>query len=100
MKLTNNNARFGWGFALFFLLCCIAFTYILIRDGSSHIQISPPSIPAYYPVWFMPLVMCVFWIAGLGLTNYMMQLPCITVEIKQNKIIKIEKRYPFKKETR
>lgn len=98
MKLKNNVARYGWWFSACFLLMCIAFTYILIRDGASHIQIYPPTIPDHYPPWVMPAVLSLFWAAGLGLASYMAGLPCVHVEVDFNGVVRIHKRYPFKKE--
>lgn len=100
MKLRNNVARYGWWFSAFFLFMCSAFTYILIRDGASHIQIYPPTIPDYYPPWVMPTVLAVFWMAGLGLANYTASMPCVQVEVDFNGTVTIEKRYPFRKEHR
>lgn len=97
MKLRNNLAAFGWGLSLFFLAMCSAFTYILFRDGSSHIPIYPPDYPDYYPNWFMPVVLAVFWAFGLGAASYLAKKPCIQVEVLSNKSVSIVERFPFRK---
>ncbi|GAA5157737.1 hypothetical protein [Viridibacterium curvum] len=47
MQRRNNFARFGWGFSLFFLLGCAAFTWIFFRDGVSHVPIYSADIAEY-----------------------------------------------------
>lgn len=100
MKLQNNIAAFGWLFSLCFLAICMAFTYVLIRDGASDIQIYPPDIPGYYPAWFMPLVLAVFWLAGLAAAGHLARIPCVRVEVLADKSVSVVRRYPFRKETR
>jgi hypothetical protein len=98
MKLRNNIAAFGWGICFLFLAMCSAFTYILFRDGSSSIQIYPPDNPGFYPSWFMPVVLAVFWVFGLGFASYFTKKPCVQVEVSPNKSVSIIKRFPFRKE--
>lgn len=100
MKLRNNIAAFGWVISLCFLAGCLAFTYLLIRDGAANIQIYPPDIPDYYPAWFMPLVLAVFWLAGLGAASHFAKIPCVRVEVLADKSVLIVKRYLFRKETK
>lgn len=99
MTFRNNIAAFGWCLSALFLAGCAAFTYILIRDGSSHIQIYPPDIPGYYPPWFMPAVLAIFWLAGIGLARHVANKPCIRVEVRLDKSVVITRRYPLKTET-
>jgi hypothetical protein len=98
MKIRNNVAAFGGVFSLCFLCACSAFTYILIRDGLAHIQIFPPDFQDYYPAWFIPLVLVIFWLAGLGLANYLAKIPCVHLEVLPDRSVSIVKRYPFRKE--
>lgn len=100
MKLRNNSAASGWGFSLIFLVMCGLFTYILVRDGSSHIQIYPPDIPEFYPPWVMPLVLAVFWVAGIGFASYVASKPCISVEVRPDKSVVVVNHYPFSKSVR
>jgi hypothetical protein len=98
MSFRNYIAAFGWGISVFFLLGCTAFTYILIRDGVSHIQINPPENVDYYPPWFMPVVLAVFWLGGYGLAVYVASKPCVRVTVLPDKSVTVSKRYPFKTE--
>lgn len=91
-------AAFLWGFAVVFLGLNTVITYVLIRDGSSQIQIYPPDIVDYYPPWFMPAVLAVFWLMGSGLAAYVATKPCIRVAVLPDKIVNIRRRYPFKTE--
>jgi hypothetical protein len=100
MKLRNNIAAFGWVVSLCFLAGCLAFTYILIRDGSANIQIYPPDIPGYYPSWLMPLVLSIFWLAGLAVASHLANIPCVQVEVLADKSVLIVKRYLFWKKIR
>lgn len=100
MKIRNNSAAVAWVFSLCFLVVCALFTYILIRDGSSNIAIDPPNISGVYPAWFIPLVLAVFWLAGVGLAIYVSSKPCILVEVLSRRSITIINRYPFRKEVR
>lgn len=100
MKIRNDIAAFGWIFSAVFLLMCLLFTYILIRDGTSNIQIYPSDIPEYYPPWVMPLVLAAFWLAGIGLGNYVASNPCIAIEVQQDKSVVVVNRYPFRRVVR
>jgi hypothetical protein len=99
MKIRNNTALFGWGFSVFFLMGCSAFLYILIRDGSSNIQIYPPKHPEFYPSWVLPAVVSVFWIAGIALANHLFKIPCTKVDVLSDRSVAITSRFPFRKET-
>jgi len=96
--LRNNVALFGWGFSVFFLLMCTVFSYILIRDGASSVQIYPPDIPDYYPVLVPLSILGAFWLAGLGLANFLAGIPCVRVEVSPDRVTRVEKRFPFRKE--
>ena len=100
MTFRNNIAAFGWGFSVFFLAICAALTYVLIRDGPSHVQINPPDIVDYYPSWFMICVLVVFWLAGCGFATYVASKPCIRVAVLPDKSVIISRRYPFKSDVR
>jgi len=95
MKLRNNTAAFGWAVSVAFLLGCTLFSYILVRDGSSHIQIYPPQIPQSYPPWFMPLVLSVFWVAGIAIAMHVAKTPCTSVEVRPDKSVVVVQRFPF-----
>lgn len=98
MKFHNNVAAFSWVFSGIFLAGCSLFTYILVRDGSSQIQINPPQITSYYPSWFMPAMLGVFWLVGWGLAIEVSKKPCIQVKILPDKSVSIKRRYPFRQE--
>lgn len=97
MKLRNNIAAFGWVLSLFFLVVCLAGTYVEIRDGWAAVQIYPPDIPDYYPSWFRPLLLAVFWLSGFGAMNHCSKIPCVLVEVLSDKSVMIERRYLFRK---
>lgn len=98
MRLRNNIAAFGWVVSLCFLAGCLAFTYILIRDGSAGIQIYAPDIPDHYSSWLMPLVNAVFWLGGFGAMNHLSKIPCVQVEVLPDGSVTLEKRFLFRKE--
>ncbi|MFT3736396.1 MAG: hypothetical protein QM776_15490 [Rhodocyclaceae bacterium] len=97
MHSKNNIARFGWGFSLFFLSGCAAFTWIFIRDGFSHIPVYAPDIPDQYPPWVIAGLLTLFWAAGLGLANHFLAIPCVAVEIKGDNSIRVERRWLFRR---
>lgn len=97
MKLRNNIAAFGWGLSAAFLLICTMFTYILIRDGSSNISIYGPDTLEIYPVWFMPMVVAVFWLVGVGFAIYVARKPCTAIEVRHDKSVLVLTRYPLTK---
>jgi hypothetical protein len=96
MTFRNNQAVFLWGFASVFLLINAAMTYVLIRDGTSQLQVYPPDIVDYYPPWFAPAVLAVFWLAGYGLAAYVATKPCIRVAVLPDRTVMVKRRYPFK----
>ncbi len=98
MKLRNHTAAFAWTISLAFLAACMAFTWLLIRDGASGIQIYPPDIPEAYPAWVMPAVLAIFWVAGLGITAQVANIPCVLVEVMPDKSVRIVRRYLHRKE--
>lgn len=100
MKFRNSIAAFIWGFSFLFLVMCVLFTYLLIRDGASHIPIYPPDIPDFYPPWVMPLVVAVFWLAGIGLAAYAGSKPCVSAEVQADKSVIVTHRYPLRKSVR
>lgn len=99
MKLRNCTAAFGWVLSAGFLGVCLAFTYILIRDGADRIPIYPPDIPGFYPAWFMPLVLAFFWLGGLAAAHHVWTIPCVGVDVRPDGSVLIVRRYPFRKET-
>lgn len=99
MKLSNKAARFGWWFSACFLLMCAMFTYILIRDGLSHVQTDSPSAFDHALPWLMPTVLAVFWAAGLGAAWYLMGIPCIEARVDASGCVHILRRYPLRTES-
>ena len=99
MKLSNKAARFGWWFSACFLLMCAVFTYILIRDGLSHVQTDSPSAFGHALPWLMPAVLAVFWAAGLGAAWYLMGIPCVEARVDASGSVHILRRYPFRTES-
>jgi len=85
MKLRNNAAAFDWGFSAVFLLMCMLFTYILIRDGSSPI---------------MPLVLAIFWYAGIAIAISVTCKPCISIEVQLDRSVVVVNRYPVSRSVR
>jgi hypothetical protein len=97
MIIKNRVAIFGWVFTAAFLIFCALITYILIRDGSSNIQIDPPSNTDVYPHWFLPLIMLGFWIAGITVAMHMWHIPIVRVSVMQNASVLVELIYPLRK---
>lgn len=98
MKLRNNTAAFGWAISLAFLAACLAFTWLLIRDGASDIPIYPPDIPEVYPAWVMPAVLALFWMVGLTVTIHVAHVPCVLVEVMPDKSVRVVRRYLHRRE--
>ncbi len=90
-------AIFGWVFTTIFLIFCALITYILIRDGSSNIQIDPPSNTNVYPHWFVPLIMLGFWIAGITATACAWHIPIVRVSVLQKAFVLVELIYPLRR---
>jgi hypothetical protein len=95
--IRNRIAIFGWIFTTAFLIFCALITYILIRDGSSTIQIDPPHNTNVYPQWFMPLIMFGFWIAGITVAMHMWHIPVVRVSILQSASVLVEHIYPIRR---
>ena len=95
MIIKNKSAIVGWVFTTAFLIFCALITYILIRDGSSNIQIDPPSNTNLYPHWFIPLIMLAFWIAGITAAVYAWHTPIIRVSVLQKAAVLVELIYPL-----
>ena len=66
------------------------------RDGSSNIQIDPPSNTNVYPHWFVPLIMLAFWMAGITATVYAWHIPIIKVSVLQKAAVLVELIYPLR----
>jgi len=96
MIIKNKTAIVGWVFTTAFLIFCALITYILIRDGSSNIQIDPPSNTNVYPHWFMPLIMLEFWIAGITAAVYAWHIPIVRVSVLQKAAVLVELIYPLR----
>ena len=95
MIIKNKSAIVGWVFTAAFLIFCALITYILIRDGSSNIQIDPPSNTNVYPNWFVPLIMLGFWIAGITAAVYAWHIPIVRVSVLQKAAVLVELIYPL-----
>jgi len=95
MIIKNKTAIVGWVFTAAFLIFCALITYILIRDGSSNIQIDPPSNTNMYPYWFVPLIMLAFWIAGITAAVYAWHIPIVRVSVLQKAAVLVELIYPL-----
>jgi len=93
----NRVPLFGWIFMTIFLLFCAGFTYLLVRDGTAHFQISPSS-PALYPPWALPAVAALFWLVGLAVANRLFRTPCVTVTVDRAGTTTLRRRYPFSAE--
>ena len=96
MIIKNKTAIVGWVFTTAFLIFCALITYILIRDGSSNIQIDPPSNTNVYPHWFVPLIMLAFWIAGITAAVYAWHIPIVRVSVLQKAVVLVELIYPLR----
>ena len=96
MIIRNKVAIIGWVFTTAFLVFCALITYILIRDGSSNIQIDPPSNTNVYPHWFVPLIMLAFWIAGIAAAVYAWHIPIVRVSVLQKAAVLVELIYPLR----
>lgn len=91
---TNRVALAGWSFISLFLLFCAAFTYVLIRDGSSGYRISPSSADVY-PPWVLPAVAALFWLVGLAVAERLFRTPCVTITVDDAGTTAVRKRYIF-----
>ena len=82
----NRIALFLWGFAAVWLTALVAMTYVVLRDG-------PPagsSLPT------TALIVCAFWIFGIGLAAYVSTQPCIFVTVDPGHTVTATWRYPHK----
>lgn len=96
MVYRNDVAAFGWGFALVFLALCGTFTFLLVRDGATGIQVYPPDIPTVYPPWLMVGGMVVFWLGGLGFAAYAASKPRQRMELRGDGMLSLNWSYPFR----
>ena len=60
-------AAFLWGFAAVWVTMLIAMTYVVLRDGPPE-GISAPMVA---------IVMCLFWVAGIGLVAFVSTKPSV-----------------------
>jgi hypothetical protein len=97
MKIKNNIPLFGWGMSSVFLILCGLFTYIVLRDGAGNVQINPPENTNVYATWFVQLILCAFWLAGIGVAFHQWSKPCVTVVVEPDGTVILTLRYPFGK---
>ena len=98
VKINNRIPVFGWVVSLLFLGGCIAFSYIVIRDGGGSVQVYPPDIPERYPYWFVYGVLACFWAAGFVALKTFSNFPCTSVEVLPDGSVSMVKRFLFNKE--
>jgi len=89
LVVRNYKALFPWGFMALWMLFLALFTHVMFRDMGAP---RDPGSP------FLPLILGLFWIVGLGTSLYVFSHPLVRLEVFPDGHIRVTRRWPHRRD--